>query len=207
MRNCCTLKSVVSHTPTEFQQKAEMSSERIAFTGCVNNERLFALSRGFGSQTSAVDACVNEFQATLGPIRNELEFTEIINAVRVADPLIIDLENVDYLIGLEAKNGQNEDGGNTSVFSFIDESDNEGLDFFHGDQGEFPWDSRSQPNNANGVQNCAASRYRASNNFSGLVNDLPCERDFQGAICRTACSNTEIDISFDDVLFKVVLEN
>lgn len=182
-------------------------SDRIAFTSCVENKRLFALKRSFGNQLQAISACETEFAGTLGPIRSAVEFNEVIQGIVEAELFFENNDEVNrYLIGLEAKNGQGNGGGNTSAFSFINGTDTGGLDLFQDGVGSFPWAFNQPNNNLAFTENCAASRFETIDT-SGLLHDFNCNLGFDGAICRSPCNTRQIDIPINKTLFKIVIEN
>lgn len=195
-------------------------SEKVAFSACIDNERVFAFSRALATQDEAIEICEDDFQGTLGPIRSSEDFIDLHDTIFLSEiePLI-DNQNFDtnFLIGLEAP-VRPADDQDTTLFRFIDSADDEGLDFFHVDAGLFPWDSLvlnqnqgldSQPNNLNANQDCAMMRFNS--NFggiesNGLLHDRSCTRGFEGAICRSNCVLDEINVDVGESRFKVVIE-
>lgn len=185
----------------------------IAFTSCINNERLVAVDDIFSNEAAARSFCDSfSSSSTLGPILGEQEFIEITDALKDEGNFVnFNNEiNLKISIGLESISTRPEGSEDTTVFGFSQSTDFEGIDFFHGQPGMFPW-SFGQPNNFDGVQNCANLVYRNDNGFvtNGRINDLSCDQLLNGAICRTECFLSEFDypIANSSDVMKFVLEN
>lgn len=189
-------------------------SNIIAFTRCINNERLFTFKAPFlspfPSLQEGIDICDEELNAAfgLGPMNGD-EFTEISRATIEAD-----LANFqggfssDFLIGLTANPGQEDNIADTSAFNFVEEDDEdiEGLEFFQGDIGEFPWAS-DEPDNSIANEDCVTLEFEAGNILDGRLHDVRCDSGFEGGICRTSCSTTELKVVLTDTLFTIVFED
>lgn len=161
------------------------------------------------SQTQAVNDCAGfaEVPFTLGPIQNLTEFDAVRSLLRESD-VVFPLDrlttdhSIGFFIGLEAQDGQELGGGNTSRFTFLDESvDPELLTFYHGPAGDFPW-ATGEPSNFNGGQFCGqvlfSNRIQLDRLLDGLVEDGNCAST-SGYICRGPCFDLDDDALDDEV--------
>lgn len=154
-------------------------------------------------QTQAIEECANfdERKFKLGVFTNAQE----LNASRMMiseseelfpfDPLTT-LHRFGFYIGLEAKNGQPEEGS-TNAFSFVDDSINpDVLEFYHVESGEFPWDE-GEPNNGRqplAQQPCGQMFFtlnEVGEFVDGLIDDIQCESS-SGFICTGPCFEANI---------------
>lgn len=153
------------------------------------------------TQDQAIENCQSfaEDSFTLGPIQDRFEFDtvrSIIQQSKVVFPVdrLLNDHQLGFFVGLEAGNGQEVGGGNTSAFTFVDPSANlEFLDFYHVQFGTSPW-GPGEPNNLNEEQSCGHMFF--SNNLetgitrNGVMDDASCDSS-SGFICRGPCLSFE----------------
>lgn len=149
------------------------------------------------SQQQAIDECAALDNFSLGPILDETELKSVITFIeesKILFPFNRTAVNhrISFYNGLEAKDGQELNGGNTSVFTFVEDEFNANeaaLEFYHGEAAEFPWKTL-EPNNFDG-QNCGILSFLKTNNSTlfanGEVDDVDCDDGGRGFICRGSC--------------------
>lgn len=161
------------------------------------------------SQDQAQSECANfDDNFALGPIISVDEYNTVRTFLQEDDTLFpfdrtVEEHDIGFFVGLEALDGQEQGGGDTTVFNFVESSFNlneEALDFYHTAAGEFPWSSETnEPNNVRGDQNCAHLLFFKDISFEidGFLDDIECDSS-TGFICRGLCETVIFEEDIDD---------
>lgn len=160
------------------------------------------------SQDQAKTECSALDNFSLGPMVNEEEFLAVRTFLSNNKELFPfnrseELHNFGFYVGLEAFNGQPVGGGDTSLFTFVEDSFNQNeaaLNFYHSESATFPWSVvPAEPNNFGGAQDCGQLVFFKVNDFEidGFLDDIDCDQG-TGFICRGTCEDFDNDIDDDE---------